>query len=287
MRKLVTLLFLLIGLTAAFLFFRPAVCPLLRPQPALRQDMQPVRKELPAVSRPVDLSAYRDNFLNLLKLRKDSAALKEIERALFLDPDDATALWAKAEVLRRGYRFAESEKLLNLVLSKYPGHTSCLISLSYIRYHDSRFEEALSLLKQVLNQPDLSRENKGLSYMLIGSINAKKASLGGFFSKIAYGTRIRGYFEKAKRLAPDLSEAYLGLGTFYLLAPRIVGGDIDKAIGELETAVKLTPEFATVNARLAQAYKKKGGSGKYNFYFQRAKELDPDNEVLRELEASK
>ena len=264
------------------LVFKPRTCPLLQPKPSLIENRQPASKEQPALSK-IDLNACRENFLNLLKSRQDGYALKEIEKVLSLNPDDATALWAKAEVLRRGYWFAESEKLLNLVLSQDPGHAPSLISLSYIRYHDSRFEEALSLLRRVLNQPDLDPENKALAYMLIGSINARKACLGGFLCKIAYGTRIKGYFEKAKSIAPDLSEVHLGLGTFYLLAPKIAGGDIDKAIRELETAVSLTPEFATANARLAQAYKRKGDSERHSFYFQRAKGLDPDNEVLREL----
>lgn len=223
------------------------------------------------------------DFLQDLKLRKDNLALAEIEKVLAVNPEDLSALWAKAEVLRRNYKFKQSEELLNRILAKYPAHTSSLISLSYIRYHNNEFETALKILKQVLKQPNLERENKALIYMLMGSINARRASLGGFFSKIAYGTHIKGYFEKAKVLAPDLSEVRLGLGTFYLLAPGIVGGDLERAIEELECAVKLTPDFATPHARLAQAYKKKGDWGKYNSYLKRAKQLDPENAVLKEI----
>ena len=119
--------------------------------------------------------------------------------------------------------------------------------------------------------------------MLMGSINARRSSKGGFFSKLSYGTQIRRYFQKAADLAPGLSEAHLGLGSFYLKAPGIAGGNIDKAILELEKAVELTPDFATANARLAQAYKKKGDLAKFQHYLQRARELDPDNEALAEI----
>jgi hypothetical protein len=44
----------------------------------------------------------------------------------------------------------------------------------------------------------------------------------------------------------------------------------------------MAPDFATANARLAQSYKKKGNKEKYNYYLQRAKELDPENEVANE-----
>ncbi|MDD2752737.1 MAG: tetratricopeptide repeat protein, partial [Candidatus Omnitrophica bacterium] len=87
----------------------------------------------------------------------------------------------------------------------------------------------------------------------------------------------------AKGLAPDLPEVRLGLGTFYLLAPGFAGGNQKAALEELEAAVRLAPDFATANARLAQAYQKAGNQEKYNFYLALAKKLDPENEVIAEL----
>jgi tetratricopeptide (TPR) repeat protein len=235
----------------------------------------------------LSLGARQDNCLKYLKVRKDGLAWIEAEKILSIEPNNLCGLWAKAEILRRLRKFKESEDLLNKVLVQCPDYVPCLISLSYIRYHDNKFDEALEILKEALRQPDLDRENKALTYMLMGSINARKSSLGGIFAKIAYGMRVKGLFEKANAIAPDLSEVHLGLGSFYLLAPRIAGGDINKAIEELECAVRLTPDFATANARLAQAYKKQGDLEKYNFYLKRAKELDPQNEVLEELKENK
>jgi tetratricopeptide (TPR) repeat protein len=119
--------------------------------------------------------------------------------------------------------------------------------------------------------------------MMLGTINSRRSAKGWFLNKLRYGTQIRCHFLKAKEFAPDLPEVHLGLGTFYLLAPPIVGGNLNGALKELELAVKIAPDFATANARLAQAYKRKGDLEKYKYYFQRAKELDPDNEVLMEL----
>ena len=235
---------------------------------------------------PLDLKACQDKVLEYLRTRKDILAAKEIEKILKVYPDDLCALWGKAEILRRDYKFADAEKVLKQILAKCADHASSLISLAYIRYHDCRFPEALRILKAVLRQPDLDRENKAMVYMLMCSINAKLASLGGLFSKLAYGTHINGYFERAEAFAPDLPEVHLGLGTFCLLAPKIAGGNIDRAIEELELAVRIAPDFATANARLAQAYKKKGILEKYNFYLKKAKELHPENEAVREIEQS-
>ncbi len=122
-----------------------------------------------------------------------------------------------------------------------------------------------------------------MAYVMLGAINAKLSSQSGFLNKIRYGLSIKGYFLKAKELAPDLAEVRMSLGTFYLSAPAVIGGNLNRATDELELAVKIAPDFATANARLAQCYKRKGLEDKYKFYIKRAKELDPDNEVLKEI----
>lgn len=247
------------------------------------------RKEAPrkrAEFCRLDLKQAQDQVLEYLRVRKDKLAEIEMNKILAIAPDDICALWAKAEIFRRSYQFEPAEKILKQILAVNPDDAPSLISLSYIRYHARKFSEALKILKGVLRQKDLEPQDKAMAYMLIGSINAKKSSLGGLFSKLAYGTQIKGYFEKARDLAPDLPEVHLGLGTFCMLAPKIAGGNLERAIEELKCAVDLAPEFATANARLAQAYRLKGISDKYNFYLRRAKELDPDNEVVREIEAS-
>jgi len=270
MKRIIFVLLIAVAAIVPFLIFKNITCPLSRPKENLTYT--------------IELKTCQENLLKYLKLRKDNLATKEVDKILKMQPDDLCALWGKAEIFRRAYKFEDSERLLNQVLAKYPGHTSSLISLAYIKYHDNKFQDTSRLLKQALKHPDLKRENRALVYMLMGSINAKKAAQGGLLRKVTYGTRIRGFFEKAKVCAPDLSEVRLGLGSFYLLAPKITGGDVDRAIEELECAVQLTPDFATANVRLAQAYKQKGNLERYNFYIQRTKELDPENEVLKEIE---
>ena len=50
------------------------------------------------------------------------------------------------------------------------------------------------------------------------------------------------------------ASAYMVLGQVYLQAPRILGGDVEKAVQYLEKGSKLGPENALMRARLAQAY---------------------------------
>lgn len=221
--------------------------------------------------------------IDLLKARKDNTACAMFEKILQQEPDNLQALWGKAELLRRSRKFKESEALLNQIFKIDPDNASALITLAYIRYMENNFDEALKIINRVLKLNNLERENRALAFMMLGTINSGRSSKGWLFKKINYGLKIQSYFLKAKEIAPELPEVHLGLGTFYLKAPSLMGGNIDKSIEELETAVKLTPDFATANARLAQAYKKKGSMDKYQIYLQKAARLDPGNEVLLEL----
>lgn len=219
---------------------------------------------------------------DLLRIRDDEAALAMFGKVLDIDPQDADALWAKAEVFRRRRQWSESEAILQRVLKKHPGHVPSMISLAYIRYHDDRLQEALDLIDKAMADPCLSRENKALCFMMLGTINSRRSQQGGFLNKIKYGAKIKNYFLMARKVAPELPEVHLGLGSFYLKAPVIAGGNINKAIQELELAVKLAPGFATAHARLSQAYKKKGDLAKCQFCLRRAQDLDPGNEALLE-----
>ncbi|MFH0935246.1 MAG: tetratricopeptide repeat protein [Candidatus Omnitrophota bacterium] len=219
----------------------------------------------------------------LLKIRKDSQALVVFEGLLQREPNNCDALWGKAEILRRKRRFQESEIILNQVLQKNPDYPPALISLAYIRYRDNRLKEALRLTRRALKLKALNKEDKAMAFMMLGTINSKRSSQGWVINKIQYGTQIKSFFLKAVKIDPELAEAHLGLGIFYLKAPVIAGGNIDKAIEELTTALRLAPDFATATARLAQAYKKKGDPDNYKIYLQRAEELDSGNEVLQEL----
>lgn len=228
-------------------------------------------------------AAGLDSALRLLKQYRDSEALAAFEEVLEAEPGNLDAAWGRAEVFRRQKKFAAAKQIFNEILVQDPDHASALISLAYLRYKDGEYKPAIESLQKVLRKAGLGKEDRAMAYILIGAVNSKKAMQAGLWSKILYGTRIKGYFLKAVELDPDLAEAHLGLGTFCLMAPSIAGGNIEKAIEELEYAVKLAPAYATAFARLAQAYQKKGDKDKYHFYLKQAQELDPENEALKEL----
>ena len=270
MKKIILLIVLAAGITFSICFFQKKQCPL----PSF------FRKNLTC---PINTQELLGNAFNLLKVRKNNEAIAIFENVLYQQPDNTDALWGKAEVLRRENDYAQAEELLRRSLQIDPKHNPSIVALSYLRYKAGALDEAQKLINRSFKDACLGREDQAMAYMVQGAINARRASKRGFLNKIRFGTQIKGYFLKATKLAPDLPEVHVGLGTFYLLAPAIAGGDLQKALMELELSVKLAPDFATANALLAQVYLKKGDNKKYNFYIERARKLDPKNEYINEL----
>ena len=67
---------------------------------------------------------------------------------------------------------------------------------------------------------------------------------------------IKGEMEAVLKLDESYQgySAYLGLGRLYLGAPRVLGGDVSKAIEYLEKGVKLNPNNTVMRFHLAEAY---------------------------------
>jgi tetratricopeptide (TPR) repeat protein len=55
--------------------------------------------------------------------------------------------------------------------------------------------------------------------------------------------------------------AYVGLGRLYLQAPKVLGGDVNKAIEYLEKGIKLNPNNTIMRLYLAQAYETANRNG--------------------------
>jgi tetratricopeptide (TPR) repeat protein len=266
---------LIIGWGATGLFF------LYKKQTA---SLQKRKVSSEAEIRALDSGSMLSQATALLQQRFDAEAEEIFDKIILQNPGDLDALWGKGEVLRRRRDFFEADKIFKLILKQNPNHGSALTSLAYLEYNENRFKEAISLTEKALKTNGISRQNKALAYLMLGAINSRLSQKGGLLNKIKYGTKIKGYFLRAYETDPNLSEVHVALGSFYMLAPAIAGGSFNKALSELELAVEICPNFATANARLAQAYLIKGDLLKYNLFLERAKDLDPENEVVKELE---
>lgn len=215
-----------------------------------------------------------------MKQRKDAKAQEIFQGVLKHEPENLDAQWGIAEVLRRQRRFKDSKDMLANILACDPGHSKAKISMAYICYHDKDYRKSLKIVNSLLaGGKNLPVDDLAMTYMLLGCINADFSSCSIFLGKLTNGLKVRSNFETAKILAPDSSEVCLGLGSFYLCAPKLFGGDLVSAISELEKAIAITPDFATPYARLAEAYYKKGDVEKSKYLLIQAMSLDPENEA--------
>jgi tetratricopeptide (TPR) repeat protein len=112
----------------------------------------------------------------------------------------------------------------------------------------------------------------------LGRAWGRRAETSFALTAIGYATKTRQAFEKALQMDPGNTEALGDLFDFYMDAPGMIGGGIEKAAGLLPHFSKYDP----VGGYLAQAHidEKKKQLGSAEAGFRRAIEADPNNAGL-------
>ena len=222
--------------------------------------------------------------LTYLNEHKDKQAEETFRKMLIKQPESIQASWGLAEVLRRKKDIEESQKILEEVIKSEPGFSPAYISLAYLRYMQADFNGAVKLALRVQKQgkDNVDLSNYARSYLIFAGAKGMIASRGGLLSKVLNGTQVLPNLKRAEKLQPDSPAVLFGLGSFYFLAPGVAGGNVDKALEYLERALAADPLFADAYVRLAQIHKSKGDNEKYEFYINKALEIDLDNELAKD-----
>jgi tetratricopeptide (TPR) repeat protein len=76
--------------------------------------------------------------------------------------------------------------------------------------------------------------------------------------------------------------AYLGLGRLYLQAPKVLGGDSEKAMEYLEKGVKLNPNNTPMRFHLAEAYKANNRDAEAKKQIETLMAITPDPKYVAE-----
>jgi tetratricopeptide (TPR) repeat protein len=119
-------------------------------------------------------------------------------------------------------------------------------------YMDGEFRKATSCLeKAIAEDPQNSDYHDWL-----GKAYGRRAEEATFLTALPYARKTRESFEKAVALDPTNLEALGDLFEFYLQAPGIVGGGVEKAEGVAASIGRVNPaEYHYVRARLAEKRK--------------------------------
>ncbi len=247
-----------------------------------KADRQVLSESLKALQQ--DPGSIEDSYvlaLSYFNLHKDKEAGELFRDILKKDSSLVEAKWGLAEALRRQHKLSEAQELLNEVIGEQSRFYPAYISLAYIKYIRMDFNQCALLASKVIRagreKVDLS--NYVRAYCLYAGAKGMIAHYGGPFSKLFNGTVVKSNLDIARKLEPDSVIVFFGLGSFYLLAPQIAGGDMRKAQAYLEKAIQADPLFSDAYVRLAQLYKARGDSAGFKKYLDKALELDPANEL--------
>ncbi|MEW6101713.1 MAG: TRAP transporter TatT component family protein [Candidatus Omnitrophota bacterium] len=227
--------------------------------------------------------------LAYLNLHKDKEAEEVFHRILALDPKISWAKWGLAEALRRKHQPQKSEDLINEVFKALPDFPPACITLAYINYNRLNFNQAVMLANKVLKQGEkkVDRNNYVRALLLYAGTKGTIAHYGGALSKLINGTAVLRNLKAADKLQPESAAVSFGLGSYYLLAPALAGGNLEKAKAHLKKAVAIDPHFPDAYVRLAQLYKIKGDNAAYSRYLNKALEIDPQNELAQDISSGR
>lgn len=78
------------------------------------------------------------------------------------------------------------------------------------------------------------------------------------------------------------ASAYMALGQLYLQAPRVLGGDTQKAVEYLTKGIRLAPDNALMRLQLAEAYREAGRDGEALKQIQTLLTMTPNPDYLPE-----
>src|SRR6185436_10400256 len=133
-----------------------------------------------------------------------------------------TPEWDRAHDLYQRTEYSQALKILDRVLTKdaddYQLAGECHFMQGDYKQAGEAFEKALAL----------APGNSEL-YRLMGNVYGRRAETGSVFTAPGNARKAHQYFEKAVELDPNNREAVANLFEYYLEAPGVLGGGIDKA----------------------------------------------------------
>jgi tetratricopeptide (TPR) repeat protein len=201
------------------------------------------------------------------------------------DPSNIAAQWGAADVVRRNHDLDRARKELMRIISEDRTFAPAYISLSYLRFMQVDFADSLryAILARKLGPKRVDFSNYKRAHLMEGGARGMLSHYSGPLSKMIHGFKILPALKRGEKLKPDDAEVYYGLGAFYFLAPRVLGGNLEKAQEYLEKSIMADPLFVDPYVRLAQVYRHMGDEDKYNEYLNIALKLDPGNELALDI----
>jgi tetratricopeptide (TPR) repeat protein len=157
-------------------------------------------------------------------------------RPLLADETQANAL------LQQG-RVDEATASLHELLAAQPGDAGAYQLLCRIYYAQEMADNAIHECERAVANAPASSDNQ----MWLGRAYGFKASHANPFAALSLAIKVRVAFERAVQLDPENIHAMNDLGEFYVAAPSLIGGGVEKAQA---LAARMQPHFPAQAHRL-------------------------------------
>jgi tetratricopeptide (TPR) repeat protein len=130
-------------------------------------------------------------------------------------------------------------------------------------------------------------EKSADAHSLLADLYGRKISLGSaMFAGPKYGPKIDQENQRAMALDDKNPRVWASSGRKFLMAPKMFGGDVLKAIDSFQKSLSLDPSQDEAWVWLAKAYQKQGDKPKAREAIQRALQLNPDNQFAKGTSSS-
>jgi tetratricopeptide (TPR) repeat protein len=125
------------------------------------------------------------------------------------------------------------------------------------------------------------------AHSLLADLYGRKISLGSaMFAGPKFGPKVKEENAKAMALEDNNPRVWASLGRQYLMAPKMFGGDIPKAVESFQKSLAIDPAQDETWVWLCKALQKQGDKNKAREAVQRALSLNPESHFAQAASAS-
>lgn len=160
---------------------------------------------------------------------------------------------------------------------------------AYLQHGDKKNAEraldgAIADVQQSINLNDSSAD----AHSLLADLYGQKIGMGvAMFAGPKFGPKVKAENERAMTLDAKNARVYASLGRQYYMAPKMFGGDNDKAIESFRKSTELDPKSDETYVWLAMALRKKGDAAGADQALQTALKLNPQSVFAQKTAAKK
>jgi tetratricopeptide (TPR) repeat protein len=148
---------------------------------------------------------------------------------------------------------------------------------AYAEHGDKKnAEHALDAAIASAQQSLKLNEKSADAHSLLADLYGRKIGFGTpMFAGPKFGPKVKAENQRALELDPNNARAAASLGRQYFEAPKMFGGDLEKAIESFRKSIQLDPQFDETYVWLATALRKKGDTAGADQALQEALKLNP------------